>query len=110
MEVPRIVQLALCTTDLPSTVRRYVEVFGFADAGGRVFWGPRLAGIQGLGDDAATVLWWMVGRQDLVQLEVFHHTLPPIRPRPPDWRASDHGWSAFAIAVPDFDAVLERLA
>ena len=75
-----------------------------------MFWGPWLAGIQGLGDDAATVLWWMVGRQDLVQLEFFNHTLPPIRPLPADWRASDHGWTSFAIAVPDFDGVLERLA
>ena len=109
MAGPRIAQLALCSSDLPATIRRYAEVFGFADAGGRVFWGPWLAGIQGLGDDAATVLWWMVGRQDLMQLEFFHHTLPAIRPRPADWRASDHGWTGFALAVPDFEEAIGRL-
>ena len=106
---PRVAQLALVSADLPGTVRRYTEVFGFADAGGRALWGPWLAKIQGLGADAATVLWWMVGRQDLVQLEVFGYTDPVSRALPADWRPSDVGWSGFVLAVPDFDAVLTRL-
>lgn len=110
MAEPRIVQLAFCTPDIAGTVRRYCEVFGFADAGGRTFWGPWLAGIQGLGDDAATVLWWLVGRQDLVQLELFCHTTPPLRPRAADWSAADLGWAGWSLTVPDFDAALERLA
>ena len=107
---PRIVQLAFCTPDIAGTVRRYCEVFGFADAGGRAFWGPWLAGIQGLGDDAATVLWWLVGRQDLVQLELFSHTTPPLRRRRADWSPADLGWAGWSLTVPDFDAALARLA
>ena len=73
----QLAQIALCSTDLPRSVQLYTEAFGFAEAGGRVLWGPRVAQIQGLGDDTAFTLWWLVGRQDLVQLEFFHHTTPP---------------------------------
>jgi catechol 2,3-dioxygenase-like lactoylglutathione lyase family enzyme len=106
---PQISQIALCTTDMPRSVQLYNEGFGFAEAGGKVLWGERVAKIQGLGEDAAFTLWWLVGRQDLVQLELFHHTTPPQRPVA-DRAPNDLGWSGFGIAVPDFDAVLERLA
>jgi catechol 2,3-dioxygenase-like lactoylglutathione lyase family enzyme len=91
-------------------VQLYSEALGFADAGGKALWGSRIAQIQAAGDDVALVLWWLVGRQDFVQLEFFHHTTPPQRPLPADWRANDLGWVRFGIAVPDFDASLERLA
>lgn len=106
---PQVVQIALVSADLPGTVRRYTEVFGFADAGGRALWGPWLARIQDLGADACAMLWWMVGRQDLVQLEVFAYTDPVSRPLPNGWRPSDVGWSGVVLAVPDFDALLVRL-
>jgi catechol 2,3-dioxygenase-like lactoylglutathione lyase family enzyme len=106
---PRIVQLALCSDDLPATVRLYSEAFGFAESGGHGFWGEWLARIQGLGDDAACTLWWLVGRQDLVQIEVFAHTTPRQRPRG-ERRPNDHGWARFGVAVPDFEATLGRLA
>ena len=105
---PRFAQIALCTTDVPRSVQLYSEVFGFADAGGRALWGERIARMQGLGDDCAFVFWWLVGRQDLMQLELFHHTTPPQRAAP-DRAPNDHGWSRFGIAVPDFDLVLGRL-
>jgi catechol 2,3-dioxygenase-like lactoylglutathione lyase family enzyme len=108
LAAPRVVQVAMCSADLPHTLRLYTEVFGFADAGGRAFWGPWL-GVQALGPDAAALVWWLVGRQDFVQLEVFHHTSPAQRPLPEDWRPSDHGWVRWGLAVPDFDAALERL-
>ncbi len=106
---PRLAQLAFCSDDLPQTLRMYIEVFGFADAGGRKFWGEWLAHVQDVGDDAACLLWWMVGRQEFVQLEFFQHTLPAQKPLPADWRPSDHGWARWGMAVPDFDATLERL-
>jgi len=105
---PQLAQIALCSTDLPRSVQLYQQAFGFADAGGKVLWGERVARIQALGDDTAFTLWWLVGRQDLVQLEFFHHTTPPQRPRP-DRAPSDLGWVRFGIAVPDFDDCLERL-
>jgi len=107
---PRIAQLAFCTRNLPRSVRFYTEVFGFADAGGRVMWGERVGEIQKLGADAEFTLWWMVGRQEFFQLEFFHHTLPAQRPLPADARPSDHGWVRWGLAVPDFDATLQRLA
>ena len=73
---PRFAQIALCTTDVPRSVQLYTEVFGFADAGGRALWGERIARMQALGDDTAFVFWWLVGRQDMLQLELFHHTTP----------------------------------
>jgi hypothetical protein len=33
---PRVCQIAMCTDDLPRTIRLYSEAFGFADAGGRL--------------------------------------------------------------------------
>src|SRR5436190_19234533 len=105
----QLCQIALCSTDLPRSVQLYSEGLGFAEAGGKSLWGPRVAQIQGLGDDAAFTLWWLVGRQDLVQLEFFHHTTPPQR-AVADRAANDLGWSRFGITLPDFDAALERLA
>lgn len=105
---PQLAQIALCTTDVPRSVQLYTEAFGFAEAGGKVLWGERVAQIQALGGDAAFVLWWLVGRQDLVQLEFFHHTTPRQRAAA-DRAPNDHGWSRFGIAVPDFDPALERL-
>ena len=58
----QLAQIALCTTDIPRSVQLYSEAFGFAEAGGKVLWGPRVAHIQGLGEDAAFTLWWLVGR------------------------------------------------
>ena len=106
---PKIAQLALCTSDLPQTVRLYTEVFGFAGAGGLMIWGEWLAHIQGLGDDAASSLWWLVGRQELLQIELFTHTLPRQRPLSADWGPSDLGWTRWGLAVPDFEPALARL-
>jgi catechol 2,3-dioxygenase-like lactoylglutathione lyase family enzyme len=105
----QLCQIALCSTDLPRSVQLYSEGLGFAEAGGKSLWGRRVAQIQGLGDDAAFTLWWLVGRQDLVQLEFFHHTTPPQR-AVADRAPNDLGWSRFGITLPDFDAALERLA
>jgi catechol 2,3-dioxygenase-like lactoylglutathione lyase family enzyme len=108
--MPRIAQVAMCSADIPRSVQLYSEAFGFADSGIRALWGERVARIQGLGGDAAFLVQWLVGRQDFVQLEFFHHTTPVQRRQPADWRPSDLGWVRYGIAVPDFDASLERLA
>ncbi len=109
MAPPKIAQLAFCTSDLPQSVRLYSEAFGFAPAGGNMVWGQWLADIQDLGEDAATAIAWLVGRQDLLQLEFFNHTLPRPRPLADDWRPSDLGWVRWGLTVPDFEPALERL-
>ena len=50
-----------------------------------------------------------MGRQDLLQLEFFSHTLPQPRPLSDDWRPSDLGWVRWGLTVPDFEQALERL-
>jgi catechol 2,3-dioxygenase-like lactoylglutathione lyase family enzyme len=112
MSRPRIAQIALCSNSIPDTTRVLSKAFGFAVAGGRPLWGERLARIQGLPTGASTAvsLWWLVGRQDFMQLELFTHTTPVQRPRADGWRASDLGWARWGVSVPDFDAALARLA
>lgn len=108
----KLIQVALCTSDMPRTIRTFVEVLGFSSAGGRPRWGQHAARLQELptGDDTYVMLWWLVGRQEFGgQIELFHHTSPAQRPRRADWRPSDLGWSRFGIVVPDFDATLRRL-
>lgn len=96
----------MCTADLPRTVRRYCEIFGFQDAGGRVLWGERSARIQELGDDSNAMLWWLVGTQEFVNLEFFQHTLPRQRPLPAGWLPSCLGWGRWGLAVADFEATV----
>jgi catechol 2,3-dioxygenase-like lactoylglutathione lyase family enzyme len=103
------VQVALCTSNLPRSLELYSEAFGFRDAGGGAFYGSLLARIQQLGEDAATVLWWMVGGQELFQIELFAHTDPPQRPMAPDWRPCDLGWVRWGVVVEDLDACLAVL-
>ena len=108
----KLVQVALCTSDMPRTIRTFVEVLGFSSAGGRPRWGAHAARLQELptGDDTYVMLWWLVGRQQFGgQIELFHHTSPAQRPRRADWQPSDLGWSRFGVVVPDFDRTLRRL-
>lgn len=107
---PQVVQLALCSSDPIATVRRYTEALGFADAGGNLFWGSLISELQELDEpDASCLVWWLVGRQDFVQLELFQHARPAQRRQAADWRPSDLGWTRFGIAVPDFGAAKSGL-
>lgn len=107
-----LAQVAMCTNDIPRTIRTYVEVLGFSNAGGRPRWGEYVSKVQefDVGDDASCMMWWLVGEQEFVQIELFHHTSPPQRPRPAQWRPSDLGWVRFGIRLPDFDATLARIS
>ena len=102
-----LVQIALVSTDLPGSVRLYAEAFGFRNAGGQVSWGSR---VQGISPDARHVMWWLIGRQDFFQLELFQYSRPKSRPLPVDWRPSDLGWTRFGVTVGDFDLCLSALA
>lgn len=102
-------QIALNTRDMAGSLRFFAEVFGFANAGGQAGYGDVMR-IQGLDPSSRFLIWWMVGRQQGVQLEIFHHSVPAQRPQPADWSPADHGWPRFGIGVPDFDGVLAKLA
>jgi catechol 2,3-dioxygenase-like lactoylglutathione lyase family enzyme len=103
-----VVQIGLNTADLPGTLRLYSELFGFANAGANAFWGEPSA-IQGLGPDTRGVMWWLVGRQNFFQLELFQHTVPRPKLQAADWTPCDHGWVRFGVAVTDFDRALAVL-
>ncbi len=109
-DVPRIVQIAMCSTNVVRTVQFFSEGLGFVESGREGLWGAMLAQTQGLGDDMACIIWWMTGAQPFMQLEIFQHTDPVPSALPHDWRPSDLGWVRWGCAVPDFDAVLARLA
>lgn len=109
MKSPKITQVAMCTNNLPATVRTYTEVFRFADAGGELLWGDWLGEIQEVDGDLVTSLWWVVARQAFLQVELWQHSTPAPAPLPDDWRPSDLGWVRWGFAVPDFDECLERM-
>jgi catechol 2,3-dioxygenase-like lactoylglutathione lyase family enzyme len=107
---PQLVQIAMCSADLPRSVQFYSEVFGFADAGGQCLYGSWPAALLELGTpDVSGTTWWLTGRQGFFQLELFQYTHPVQRPQPADWQPSDHGWVRWGVAVSDFDACLDRL-
>ncbi|GAA1749947.1 hypothetical protein [Aeromicrobium alkaliterrae] len=111
--MPTLVQVAICTDNMPRTIRTFVEVLGFDSAGGRPRWGERASRLQelGTGDNSYTMIWWLIGRQGFGgQVELFHHSSPAQRPRPEGWTPADLGWTRFGVVVPDFDAVVARLA
>ena len=104
----KAVQIGLNSSDLPGSLRLYNEL-GFRNAGGHMIWGGPMA-IQGLPPSARGQLYWLVGRQERVQLEFFHLTNPAQRAQPEGWRACDLGWTRFGIAVPDLEAARQVLA
>jgi catechol 2,3-dioxygenase-like lactoylglutathione lyase family enzyme len=108
MKTPQIVQLAMCTDNMPATIRRYTEVFRFADSGGELLWGDWLAEMQEVDGDLACTIWWLVGSRPFLQLEFFQHTTPAPAPLPADWRPTNLGWVRWGFAVPDFDRCVER--
>lgn len=109
MPGPRIIQIVLGSDDLPFAKHLYSTVFGFAGAGERLIYSRHNGQAMGLGDWGGATVLYMVGRQELMQLEFWTHTRPPQRPSAADWRPNDIGWCRLGIAVPDFDGVLERL-
>lgn len=101
-------QLALNTNDIAGTLRLYSELFGFVNSGAQALWGDVIQ-IQGLSPEARSLMWWMIGRQPWVQLEIFHHTNPPQQALPADWGPNDIGWVRFGISVPDFEHAIATL-
>lgn len=102
------VQIGMNSSDLAGSLRLFSDVFGFQNAGGHFIWGDAMT-IQGLDLSARGLLWVLLGAKPLVQLELFHHTVPAQRRLPADWRASDLGWTRFGIAVPDLSRIRKNL-
>lgn len=104
-----VAQIGMNTADMAGSLRLLSDVFGFANAGAQGLWGPAVR-VQALPDDARAVIWWLLGREGGMQLELFQHTRPAQRPLRPDWRPCDLGWVRFGATVADFDAALAAIA
>ena len=107
---PGIIQIVLGSDDLPFCKHLYTTVFGFAFAGERLTYTRHNGEVMGFGGWGGATVLYLVGRQELMQLEFWTHTHPRQRPLPADWRPNDIGFCRLGVAVPDFDAALDRLA
>lgn len=105
---PGVAQFAVSASDMPRAAQLYCDVLGCLKAGGLLIWGDFLATLQKVPDPAAA-LWWLIDRQDFVQLEVWGYTRPVPRPLPLDWRPCDIGYTRMSFHVDDFDAVVARV-
>lgn len=110
MTNPNIVQIVLGSDNLPFCKHLYATVFGFAAAGDRIIYSTHNGKVMGIGEWGGATVLYMVGRQELMQLEFWTHTCPPQRPLSPDWRPNDIGFCRLGISVPDFNDTVERLA
>ena len=108
--VPPLNQIALSVVDLRLTERWFREGLGFLPAGGSrlAMRGPLASCVQGL-PRAASTCWWLVGRNEWFQLELFQFERPMARLMPGDFRPCDIGYTRIGVCVTDFDAALRRL-
>lgn len=105
----RLNQIAFSVVDLKRTDAWFRTAFGLLPAGGtRSFRGPLASHVQGL-PRAASTCWWLVGRDDYLQLELFQFESPLAKPLPADYRPCDIGYVRIGLWVLDFDATLARL-
>ena len=107
---PNIIQIVLGSDNLPLAKHLYATVFGFAGAGERLTYTQHNGQVMGFGGYGGATILYMVGRQELLQLEFWTHSTPPQRPLPEGWRPNDIGFCRMGISVPDFAATLDRLA
>jgi len=108
---PPLSQIAFSVIDLRRTEAWFREGLGFLSAGGdRLLMGSPIAGrVQGL-SGAASCAWWMVGRNQWSQFELFQFRRPLAKLLPTDFRACDIGPTRLGVHVFDFDAALANLA
>jgi catechol 2,3-dioxygenase-like lactoylglutathione lyase family enzyme/uncharacterized protein YndB with AHSA1/START domain len=103
-------QLAFTVIDLRVT-ERWWRAVGFLPAGGNgwLFRGPPFWAIQGIVGVSSTV-WWMVGRDDWSQIEMWQYDSPTSKLMRADAAPNDLGYTRIGVWVADLDVVLVRLA
>src|SRR5512141_2263826 len=103
-------QLAFTVIDLRIT-ERWWRAVGFQPSGGNgwLFRGPSFWAIQGIVGVSSTV-WWMVGRDDWSQIEMWQYDSPMSKLMRADAAPNDLGYTRIGVWVADLDGVLERLA
>lgn len=106
---PNILQIVLGSDNLPYAKHFWSSVLGFFPAGERLIYSRHNGEVMDLGEWGGATVLYMVGRQELLQLEFWTHTQPRQRPMAAEWAPTDLGFCRLGISVPDFDDVLERL-
>lgn len=107
---PSIVQIVLGSDDLPFAKHLYTTVLGFAGAGERLTYTEHNGQVMGFGGYGGATVVYLVGRQELLQLEFWTHTTPRQRSLPAGWRPSDIGFCRLGVSVSDFGGTLAKLA
>ena len=107
---PSLSQVAFSVVDLAASERWFREGLGFLPAGGSRWRmrGPMASSVQGLPRVASTC-WWMVGRNDFFQLEMFQFERPLARLMAHDRKPCDIGYTRIGVWVADFDRTLTGL-
>ncbi|AXL92228.1 hypothetical protein C4J65_31050 [Streptomyces sp. CB09001] len=100
---------AISTPDLERLKSFYCDLFGLEEVM-RYGWqqGDDLCdSIVGLSGSEATFVYLRGGN---AHIELFQYTHPAPKPRDPEWRVSDHGFTHICFEVTDIHAEFERLA
>ena len=107
---PVLCQVAFSVVDLVAAERWFRDGLGFVPAGGArlALRGPLYSAGTGL-PRAASTCWWLVGRGEFVQLELFQFERPLARLMDDEVRACDVGYRRIGVWVADFDEALSRL-
>lgn len=100
--------MAISTPDLERLQTFYRDLFGLEEVM-RFSWdqGDELCDrVVGLDGSAATFVYLRSGNS---HLELFEFTHPAPKPRDPQWRINDHGYTHVCFEVADIHAEFERL-
>ncbi len=105
-----VCQIALSTTDLMRALHWYQRTFDWSVSRAKVeHEGETWARVPGLPEAKFSVAW-MVEQRPFFELEVFEFERPRMRLQRLDALPSDIGYSRLGLQVPNWDALLERLA
>lgn len=103
--------IGLSTNDIQLLSRFYRDALGFdlvmeMDWQAGTEFGSQVDRIIGLKDSASKIA--MLSKGSLV-IELFEYSAPTPRPKPADWRVSDHGYSHICLEVEDIHSEYARL-
>ncbi len=105
-----VCQIALSGTDLPRSLQWYRRTFDWTLSRATAqHEGEAWARVPGL-PEAKFSLAWLVERRAFFEFEMFEFERPRMRLQRPDALPSDIGYSQLGLQVPDWDALLERIA
>jgi catechol 2,3-dioxygenase-like lactoylglutathione lyase family enzyme len=105
-----VCQIALSSTDLMRTLHWYQRTFDWRVSRAKVqHEGESWARVPGLPEAKFSVAW-MVERRTFFEYEMFEFERPRMRLQRADALPSDIGYSRLGLQVPDWDALLDRIA